>query len=440
LLIIGLDIGTTKIAGILRNTELDKTVDVISLDSGAAIESDREWEQIQRPDCILEKVMQITESLKKSAGEKVSGIGISSQMHGFLYINSEGKALSPLFTWQDLRAARPLAGGLSGIEEIKEKTGISISAGYGLATHYYNYINGLSPSGPYRIVSIGGYVAMTLSGCTKPSIDPSEGGGFGLYDTEKLCFYRHHIKDLFGTDDFLPEEVPFYSMAGSDSAGIPVFNSLGDNQSSFMGAMKGRDNDLLINLGTSGQICFLSDDIQAGLKGLETRPYPGKTLVVGATLAGGKSFALLMDLFHDVLSLFGRDMPHGDMMAVVDDLPFNVPANPLLVEPYFNGTRSNPDLRASVGNIDLTNLTARNLIYGFAHGMVNELKQLLVNNGLEDVIRGRSITASGNGIRKNPLVQRIVKTQFGSFPQLSVNKEEAACGAAFYVIDALSEV
>jgi len=435
---IGLDIGTTKIAGILWDSEKNRAVEVLSQDSNAHIESEKEWEQIQNPDLIIQKVLYITEELKKAAAEPVSGIGISSQMHGFLYINSEGKALSPLYTWQDLRGACTLESGLTAIEEIGEITGTPISAGYGLATHYYNFKNSLAPLVSYRIVSIGGFAAMNLCGLTNPSIDPSEGAGFGLYDTAELCFMHNRIKGLFGSDDFLPDEVPFNSTAGTDRDDVPVYNSLGDNQASFLGAMKGREQNLLINLGTSGQICFLADRVPDMLKGLEVRPFPGSILVVGATLAGGKSFALLMDLFHDVLDLFGRDIPHGEMMGIVDSLSSEEPDNPLLIEPYFNGTRMNPDLRGSVKGIDLTNLKARNLIYGFAHSMVNELKQLLINNNLENEIKGREITASGNGVRKNPLIQRIIEKEFGCVPGLSANREEAACGAAAYVLTSLT--
>ncbi len=68
--------------------------------------------------------------------------------------------------------------------------------------------------------------------------------------------------------------------------------------------------------------------------------------------------------------------------------------------------------------------------------MVNELKDLLLANHLEEVSDISRIVGSGNGIRRNPLVCHLIEEMF----QYRLHKselKEAACGAAFYGADGL---
>ena len=436
--ILGIDIGTTKIAGVLLEIPGNRIVKVISVNSEADIPSPHEWERIQNPELIVRKAEGIIADLKGAAGKKIACIGISSQMHGFLYTDGKGQPLGPLYTWQDSRAALPAGpSGESALELIESKTGKSIFSGYALATHYYNFLNGLVPSVPCRIVTIGAYLGMKLCGLTEGTIDPSEAASFGLYDLPERTFCLDEIRTLWGSSDFLPRSVPFHYRMGCDREGVPVFQSLGDNQASFFGAMEGREDSLLLNLGTGGQVSFLMDKPPAELRGLEVRPYPAKNLIVGATLAGGKSFDMLVDFLGEVLSFFGKSLPKETVLRIIDEADFHKPLTPLKVNPYFNGTRSRPDLRGSINDIALDNLSTHNLLFGFAEAMVRELKNLLADNHLDRPELVNHIVGSGNGIRKNPLVRRLIEEVFQCPLTVSDRKEEAACGAALYAMEGL---
>ena len=74
---------------------------------------------------------------------------------------------------------------------------------------------------------------------------------------------------------------------------IPVTVAIGDNQASFLGAAGSENNTLLVNMGTGGQISVLTDQYFE-TEGIEARPFlGGKYLLVGASLCGGKAYALL---------------------------------------------------------------------------------------------------------------------------------------------------
>ena len=233
--LLGIDIGTTKIAGVLlfHNT----FVKVLSENNDSALPSIHSWEHLQDPHIILKTAFKIIDQLKREINEPVTSIGISGQMHGFLYVTKEGNACSPLFTWQDSRAAIPLEqdSPVTAQSFIQERTGHHIFPGYALATHYYNHYKKLVPENAYGIVSIGGYLAMKLSRSAEACIDPSEAASFGLYDIKEQTFVFREIERLYGNIDFLPKLVPFHHRAGFLKDGTPVFSSLGDNQASFYG-------------------------------------------------------------------------------------------------------------------------------------------------------------------------------------------------------------
>ncbi len=441
--LLGIDIGTTKIAGVLLFD--DKLVKVLSENSKAILPSIHSWEHLQDPNIILETAFRVIDQLKQQINEPIISIGISGQMHGFLYVTREGNACSPLFTWQDSRAAIPLEQDSSVTVQhlIQEKTGHNIFPGYALATHYYNYYKKLVPESACRIVSIGGYLTMKLCCSSQVCIDPSEAASFGLYDVKNRVFLFKDIKKLWHSSDFLPRLVPFHHQVGTDQEDIPVFQSLGDNQASFYGAMQHQQNaNLLLNLGTSGQISFLLENLEPprkSLQGMELRPYPSGQLAVGATLSGGKSLDLLAEFFKEVLAFFGHKVHKKEIYQIIYEQTCQwnkieeLPEHRLKVEPYFYGTREQPSIRGAILNIGAENFRVVPFLYGFIEAMVQELYTLWQASGLSGTDKIYShIVGSGNAIRRNPIVVQMIEKVFESRLIISDVPEEAACGAAWY--------
>ena len=74
-------------------------------------------------------------------------------MHGILYVNSKGEAVSPLYTWQDSTGDDMLA--------VLRAQGLHVSSGYGTATHLHLQRNNMIPGDAVRLSTISDYVAMT---------------------------------------------------------------------------------------------------------------------------------------------------------------------------------------------------------------------------------------------------------------------------------------
>lgn len=103
---IGIDIGTTSVCGILIDAETGGVEKSVTKNSNAFIEGCAEWEKIQSVDKIMTVATVILEGLIAECGD-VSVIGVTGQMHGIVYTDKAGNAVSPLYTWQDGRGNLP---------------------------------------------------------------------------------------------------------------------------------------------------------------------------------------------------------------------------------------------------------------------------------------------------------------------------------------------
>jgi sedoheptulokinase len=191
---------------------------------------------------------------------------------------------------------------------------------------------------------------------------------------------------------------------------------------------------VLINIGTSGQVSIYTRNALP-IEGLEVRPFPGGGfLLVGASLCGGKAYALLEEFFHRVCRQFaGYDGPN--LYAAMDHLADEAMAGrirgeKLEVDTRLLGTRSESQVRGSIRHISMDNLTPEHLILGFLGGIADELGRLY--DRLPDTVRGRHsyLVGCGNGLRLNQTLCKVMADRFGLPMRIPRHREEAAFGAA----------
>lgn len=425
---LGLDIGTTTISAVVYDDEAgvlaSRTVNNASFLPGES------WERLQDPRLILETAIFSLQELLRDHPD-AAAIGLSGQMHGILYLNAAGEPISPLYTWQDGRGDLPYDENRSWAAYLSEITGYSLASGFGMVTHCYNLRHGLVPKDAAVLCTIQDYVAMKLSGRTAPLMDATNAASLGLYDGPGHCFDLAALENACIGANMLPELISDPRL-GIGSLGIPVYGALGDNQASFLGAAAGRTDVLLVNMGTGGQVSVYSPHyLQA--PALETRPFPdGGWLLVGASLCGGRSYALLESFFRQTVKMVtGMKVSAYDAMAQALETAGAVTDSPQITT-LFQGTREAPGLRGSIQDICPENFTPLHFIYGVMQGMADEL-YAMYRSYLD--AGGRAPTAmigSGNGLRRNPHLCKVFADTFSCPLSLSENREEAACGAAIY--------
>ena len=284
----GFDIGTTTVCGVLIDLESGRTVKTQTRKNDSWIKGES-YERLQDPARIWQLVQAIYQDFL--AEDEIAAIGLTGQMHGLVYVDAEGSAVSPLYTWEDERGNRfvtdtdkengtdfgrkavdqetaaATACDTAAMEAQSEKavprtyaqqlsnlTGYQMATGFGLTTHYYNLKNNLVPKQAVTFCTIHDYIAMKLIGRKKPLMTAGDAASFGCFDVETMCFDAAALKRAGIDASVLPECTANFSLVGTTAEKIPVAAAIGDNQASVIGALRSMEKSLLINIGTSSQV------------------------------------------------------------------------------------------------------------------------------------------------------------------------------------------
>ena len=434
--LIGLDIGTTTLCGVLYSLDENRTLRTLVRDNSFI--PGGEGEYLQSPEQIFDDLKGLLDELLDSADGTVGGFSLSSQMHGILYTDRKGRAVSPFYTWQNQRGTRRRDGRpLDTL--ISEKLGYPVYSGYGIVTHASLTSEGEIPSEAFRFCNIGDYVCMRLTGRTEPVTDLTLGASMGIADIRRKERSASLREAGFGKDERIPELVSSTKVLG-EYRGIPVVQPIGDNQASFLGSVREKRNSLLLNYGTSGQISFHRDRF-AEYPGFETRPLGDEGYIHAAfSLCGGKSYMVMASFLKETARLFGAPKEINPL-KIMDamDLDFSSPAPGAVREennrqeiealPLFLGERRQENSYAWFRNITDWNFTAENMVKALVEGMINELKRFY--DPLPEEIRAgmTTLVGAGNGIRRNPHLIRAAEAGYGMPLSLLDLSEESCLGA-----------
>lgn len=424
--ILGLDIGTTTVSAVVIDGR--KVLSSVTLPNGSFLHPENPWEKIQDPNYIRNTALKSVDRLLAQHPE-VERIGVTGQMHGIVYLDRNGEPVSPLYTWQDGRGDQLYSGTETYASHLTRRTGHQVATGYGLVTHAYNLAHHLVPQEASVLCTIHDYVAMVLAGKKIPVTEESDAASLGFFDVKHGCFDVGALDAVGISREMLPK-ISADRMIGNYRGKIPVFAAIGDNQASFLGATNGNLNTMLVNVGTGSQFSVYSREY-IECAGLETRPFPGGYLVVGASLCGGRAYAMLENFMRLCAEATGGKVENCydamDQLLRKNEMPDDLPQ----VTPLFQGTRYAPSLRGSITNISTENFTPTHLIWAMLEGMTRELYNMyqcyLQAGGAQAQLVG-----SGNGLRKNVYLQGCFSRAFGQEVLMSDCCEEAATGAALY--------
>ncbi len=368
---VGFDIGTTTICGIVVDVQTGEAVQVRTLENDTWI-TGQEYERLQDPEKIWEKVRGLYQEFVQTY-EDVAVIGLTGQMHGIVYVDESGRAVSPLYTWQDERGNRmyePASSpdiwkgergntrcGKPGREVQKKRepgedsspekvcaepgkcvdrylegaetagcaeqvtyaavltarTGYPMATGYGLTTHYCNVLAGCVPEAAVKLCTIQDYIGMRLTGRRAPLTASSDAASLGCFDLKKGCFDTGAIRRAGMDPAILPETENGYALLGKTGEQIPVSIAVGDNQASVIGSVREMEGSLLINIGTSSQVSATVRGYR-DYAGVELRPVAGEDYIfVGAGLCGGRAYAVLEQFFAQTVEAMTGTKPEGKL-------------------------------------------------------------------------------------------------------------------------------
>ena len=374
---IGLDIGTTTICGILMDAATGELIRKITLPNDTAYAGEASFERLQNPQKIEEKCRWIAQELCADEVDIVS-LGVTGQMHGILYLDKEGTAVSPLMSWQDGRGSQLYRDSKTYAEVLSEQTGYQLATGFGAVTHFYNTVNGLIPEGAVTFCTIADYIALRLVGRKEPLLHVSMAASLGIFRMDRGVFDAEKITASGMDIRYFPTVDREESSIGTWGI-VPVSPAFGDNQASFLGSVDDKSN-VLVNVGTGSQVSILGDRLE-NFESLECRPFmEGRYLYVGCSLCGGYSYSLLKGFFESVFRMCDTaDVPelyeymNKAGQRAKTKRGSRTAERGLLVDTRFQGSRKEPTLRGRIEGISPANFQADEMVLGVLEGISCEL-------------------------------------------------------------------
>lgn len=436
----GIDIGTTTISVILLDSDSGKLLGGRTIAHQAFTEGELSSSRIQDP----EKLLCLTE---KAAGElaaehgKPDSIGFTGQMHGMLYVDINGNAVSPLYTWQDGSGNEKFDNEHTYAEILREKVGAA-ATGYGMTTHFYLCHQNEIPENAVKMTTISDYLAMKFCGRNEPVLAKDMAASWGCFDLEKGEFLKEKLEAAGVRTDCIPALCEGHKIIGTATVKgleeVPVMASLGDNQASVIGSVQGLQDTVLVNIGTGSQVSFGTDRFYETEGSIELRPCTGESnLLVGAGLCGGRAYAMLEQFYRQVLNMAEINSEELSLYKIMEKQARDYMNEKGIerawkIRTTFSGTRKDPAERGSITSVGVENFEPGAMTVGMIMGILEELYDMYQEMCQMTGAKAIRLVGSGNGIRRNSLMQELAEKLFGMKMNIPVCQEEAAFGAALH--------
>ncbi len=447
---LGLDLGTTSISALavaqsgraVAHSQCSNSAGVDDLPAGHA-----EQDPLQLRNLALQTLRQLAEQLPQPP----HCLGITGQMHGVLLLDERRCPLTHLITWQDQRATAPVPGGggatylemlLSQCDEAAlDRTGCRLSPGYLAATLFVLSANEAVPHATRHASCLADWLAAELT--NGPIVtDRSNAAASGIYDlasdgwseslAEAAGVKRRWLAEVCESGTVIGRLTAEMAAATRLPAGLPVVLAIGDNQAAVLGSVPAAEAAIQINIGTGAQINWPIEPFQR-VAGMDTRCLPiGRWMLVGAGVSGGDAYAWVQHTARHWLAAFGVELTSEEIYSQMNALAevCAEDCHGLKCAPLFRGTRAEPLVRGRFEGVSWDNFTLGHVSLAVLQGIAESMYGFVERAGDARPEEVRRIVASGNAVRKNPLLVETVSRRFARPVFLTRHLEEAAYGAA----------
>jgi len=442
-LVLALDLGSSSVRAIAYD-RLGREVD------GAAARTEYEWRRTPDggveadPDALLDGTFSAIDRALAAMGAhapRLRAVGISTFWHNILGVGTDGRPVTPLYSWADERSAAAAAALRARFDEeaVHQRTGCVFHPSYPAARLLW--LRGAHPDA-YRAartwLSIGEYLALRCFGRAACSI--SMASGTGLLD-QRRCAWDAPLLEVLGlTPDRLSPLVdldasftglvPALAQRWPALAAIPWLPAAGDGALANLGTGCVGPAQAALSIGTSGAIRVLRrgpvPEAPAGL--WIYRADRARVLLGGALSNGGSVHRWLVDR--------AAIVPSGDLDRMLRGRPAD--GHGLVMLPFLAGERS-PDWPLAVRGaivgmtlrtdpLDLMQAALEAVAYRFA------LIWDLVRAAVPTV---REIVASGGAPAGSPAWVQILADVLGHEIAVSEEAEGSSRGAALAALEVL---
>ncbi|MEO6436784.1 MAG: xylulokinase [Tepidisphaeraceae bacterium] len=414
--LLGIDIGTSGTKTLICDED-GKVLATAMAEH--AISSPRPGWSEQNPEDWWAAAQKATRAVLKKAKVKagdISGIGLSGQMHGSVFLGDGEKPLRPALLWNDQRTTEQCA-------EIESKAGgrekliemVANPALTGFTAPKILWVREKEPrvyAKTKHILLPKDYIRLRMTG--EYATEVSDASGTLLLDVENRRWSDRLLGILEIDKALMPRVNESYEVTGTLSGpgakalglaeGIAVVGGAGDQAAGAVGNGIVTAGILSATLGTSGVVFAHSDKPTRDPKGrvhTMCHAVPGKWCVFGCMLSAGGSFQWFRNqLGHDEVHVAKRRGVDPYELLIREAAKADLGSGVLFFLPYLTGERCPyPDPFARGGWIGLTARSLRrdmirSLLEGVTFGMRDALEIMKEMNVAISQVR-----ASGGGAR-----------------------------------------
>lgn len=416
-LLCGLDIGTSA-TKVLLCTEKGRVLATASVEYPVYTPKPG-WSEQEPEDWWKACVKGLAAACKKARVKpaQITGIGLSGQMHGSVFVDKCGKSLRRALLWNDQRTAAECA-------EIEQCAGgrkkliamVSNVALTGFTAPKILWVRKHDPRTYDRTCKIllpKDYIRLRLTG--EYASEVSDAAGTLLLDVKKRAWHKGLLKALDINDDLMAPlyESPEITGVVTDSvarltglkAGTPVVGGAGDQPAGAVGNGIVRRGIVSATMGTSGVVFAHADEPVPNAEGnLQSfcHAVPNKWCVFGCMLSAGGSLQWLRDTLwaEQVASLRKSKKDPGSLYPTLIKEAQSAPpgCEHLMFLPYLTGERCpypDPTARGAWVGLNVRHRRShmiRSVIEGITFGMRDQI----------EIMRSRGVAisevrASGGG-------------------------------------------
>jgi xylulokinase len=444
-LLLGLDVGTSGVKGILINEKGEK----IGLSTAAYPLSTPKpnWVE-QDPADWWNATVQVIKKIVSSSGVnplQIAGLGLSGQMHSLVLLGKDDEVLRPAILWSDTRTDEECREINRMIDQDTLKYSVGNPAIEGFTLPKILWVKRHEPTVFARISKVllpKDYIRFKLTGTF--AMEVSDASGTMMYDVWKRKWSAEILNKLEVPSAWLPsvfESVnicgtisPVVSGATGLSVGLPVAGGGADNTCGAVGNGVINEGQVLASIGTSGVIFAPTTSVKVEQE-MRVHTFchsvPNRWYVMGVMLMAGGALRWYRDTFAQAEMERARlmNMDAYDLIAAEAE---TIPAGSegLFFQPYLAGERTpHRSASARAGFIGATirhtkNHFSRAAFEGITFGMRDSL-EIIKSMGV-DV---NQIRLTGGGA-KNKFWNQLQANIYGCEVVLVNASEGPAFGAA----------
>ncbi|MFH0795496.1 MAG: xylulokinase [Candidatus Omnitrophota bacterium] len=363
-LFLGIDVGTSGVKALLVDTDgnvVDQTTEEYPLLTPKPL-----WAE-QNPEdwwSATIKTCRTISGRSRSKGD-ISGLGLTGQMHGSVFLDKDDRVIRPAILWCDQRTGEE-------VKEIEERIGreriIRITGNpvfTGFTAPKIIWLRKNEPASYRKIAKLllpKDYIRYKLTGVFASEV--TDNSGTSLFDvTERkwsqevldiLQIKKDWLAAVFESPEVIGKITPEAARLTDLPENIPVSAGAGDQAASGCGNGVVSEGIISVTLGTSGVVFAFSDQVRkdpAGRIHAMCHAVPDTWHLMGCTLSAGGSLRWFRDNF--CLSEISRAKKEGkDPYELMTEEAGKVPAGSegMIFLPYLTGERTphaNPLARAT---------------------------------------------------------------------------------------------